>query len=91
MSAWLAAYDMSDDRCREKVARVLARYGRRVQESVFILSLEPEDLPDLRMALGVLLESTDLFDLYPIDQRGTRSQWRWQRPIDDYESVVMLD
>lgn len=91
MSAWLAAYDMSDDRSREKVARVLAKYGRRVQESVFVLSLEPEDLPDLRMALGVHLEATDLFDLYPIDQRATRSQWRWQRPIDDYESVIMLD
>lgn len=91
MSAWLAAYDISDDRSREKVARVLSKYGRRVQESVFILTLDPDDLPDLRMALGVHLEVSDLFDLFPIDQRATRTQWRWQRPIDDYSPVIMLD
>lgn len=91
MSAWLATYDISDDRVRDRVARVLGQYGRRVQESVFVLSLEPEQLPELRLALGMNLAVTDQFDLYPIDQRGTRTQWRWQRRIDDYDSVIMLE
>jgi CRISPR-associated endonuclease Cas2 len=91
MSAWVAAYDISDDRSRERVARVLAKYGRRVQESVFVISLEPEDLGELRFSIGMHLANTDLFDLYPIDQRGTRSQWRWQRRIDDYDPVILLD
>ncbi len=91
MSVWLAAYDISDDNRRARVARVLLSFGQRIQDSVFILHLEPEDLPELRLELGAQLSKTDLFDLYPIDQRGSRSQWRWQRPIDEYSPVIIID
>ncbi|MCA9065513.1 MAG: CRISPR-associated endonuclease Cas2 [Planctomycetaceae bacterium] len=91
MSVWIAAYDIADDKRRSRVASVLLRLGQRIQDSVFVLHLEPEDLPALRLELGAELARDDLFDLYPVDQRGHRSQWRWQRPIDEYNPVIDLD
>jgi len=38
MSMLLVAYDITDDRRRTRVTKVLARRGRRVQYSVFLLS-----------------------------------------------------
>lgn len=37
MAIFLVCYDISDDRERDRVARVLCRHGHRVQESVFEL------------------------------------------------------
>lgn len=48
MSQYLAAYDVTNDRQRERVARVLNRYGERIQRSVFVLWLQPDDVPELR-------------------------------------------
>ena len=36
MSLYVAAYDVSDDRRRNRVSRVLTEYGHRVQLSVFV-------------------------------------------------------
>lgn len=90
MSAYVAAYDVGDDRRRERLSRVLVHYGHRVQLSVFVIWLEPSDLPELRRKVGQLLSESDQFDLFPIDQRGQRTQWRWQRPINDYDPVIVL-
>lgn len=91
MSAYVAAYDVSDDQRRNRVSRVLGHYGHRVQLSVFLVWLEPLDLAEFRRRVGQTLGETDSFDLFPIDQRGYRSQWRWQRPILDYDPVLLLD
>lgn len=91
MSAYLAAYDVGDDRRRERIARVLDHYGHRVQLSVFLVWLEPPDLPEFRRKVGQVLSITDHFDLFPVDQRGTRSQWRWQQQITDYDPVRIVD
>lgn len=37
MSVLLVAYDITDDRRRTRVTKLLARHGRRVQYSVFVL------------------------------------------------------
>ena len=44
MSQYLASYDIRSDRARTRVARVLARYGERIQKSVFEVEVEPEGL-----------------------------------------------
>jgi CRISPR-associated endonuclease Cas2 len=88
MSLWVAAYDMAEDGARARLARVLARHGQRVQASVFVISIEPEQLGPLRLEVGSLLGAEDRFDLYPIDERGNRAHWRWREAIDDYEAVV---
>lgn len=62
-----------------QVARVLLRYGRRMQRLVFEVWLDPEDLPVLRRAVGAILAATDLFDIVPIDRRDPSRRISWQR------------
>lgn len=89
MSLHIAAYDIGRDSSRQRVAKILLRFGRRIQESVFEIDLEPEEVDELKREIGPWLAETDLFDLYPIDRRKTRSRVRWQS--EPYrESVVLL-
>ena len=69
MSLYVAAYDVTRNSRRARVAEILLEYGRRVQRSVFEIDVEPEDLDELRFRVGVLLAKTDAFDLFPIDRR----------------------
>ena len=91
MSQYLATYDVSHDRQRERVARVLERYGERIQKSVFLVWLRPDDMPDLRREIGSLLHRDDAFDLLPVDERGTRRRVTWQRPVANQPVIVIDD
>lgn len=91
VSQYLAAYDVTNDKQRERLARVLDRFGERVQRSVYILWLQPIDLPDLRREVGSLLQKTDRFDLFPIDERGSRRRISWQRPQVNNAAVIVID
>ena len=79
MSRHLAAYDISRNNSRSAVAAILARYGRRVQESLFEVDIDPDELAELKQAVGPWLATTDLFDLFPIDTRRPESRLSWQR------------
>lgn len=89
MSLYVAAYDIRDDNTRERVARVLFEFGERVQRSVFLVWLEPEEVGELRRRVGAQLITDDRFDLFPVDERGTRTRWSWQRPPTSYEGVIV--
>lgn len=84
----MAAYDIADDRARDKVAAVFQKYGDRVQHSVFVVWIAPDELPALRIQLGSLLSLDDRCDLFPVDMRETRSYWCWQRPAFPDNTVV---
>jgi CRISPR-associated endonuclease Cas2 len=88
MSSYVAAYDVAHPGRRRQIAALLARYGRRVQRSVFEVWLEPAELPVLKRALGPLLDPADAFDLFPIDRRDPARRIRWQR--DPYPDPVIL-
>lgn len=65
-----AAYDIHEDNTRARVAALLQKVGDRVQKSVFLLTVAPEDLDD------VLQGATHLIDphvdsLYVISQCQT--------------------
>ena len=90
MSLYIAAYDISRDSRRGRVAEILLEYGRRVQRSVFEIEVEPEELDDLRFRVGVLLAKTDLFDLFPIDRRFPKRRISWQRNPVPNDSVIVL-
>lgn len=79
MSRYVAAYDISRESSRRFVARVLLGYGRRIQESVFEINIEPEELPTLKRQLGPWLAVSDKFDLFPLDSRWPRGRIRWQQ------------
>ena len=90
MSRYVAAYDISSDPHRTAVARLLLRYGDRLQKSVFEVWLEPEEVRTLRVELGPLLNDGDLFELIPIDLASTRGRWRWGEPAAEYTPVIVL-
>ena len=91
MSQYVAAYDISNDRQRERVSRVLEEYGVRVQRSVYLIWLEGEEIPELRRAIGPLLGQSDQFDVFPIDERGTRRRMSWQCRQEDCSPVIVVD
>lgn len=79
MARHLAAYDISHDKTRTKVAAVLSEFGYRLQWSVFEIDIDPEDLPALRRRIGALLSQSDRFDLVPVDLRPDRHRITWQQ------------
>lgn len=90
MSLYVAAYDIQDNRRRAKVATVLSEYGERLQRSVFLVSIESEDLLTLKQRVGALLSHWDQFDLIPIDQHPQRTWVAWQTPPAENSSVLLL-
>ncbi len=89
MSLYLVTYDISSNPRRKQVADVLARYGLRIQASVFELRLDPDDLVELRRLVGPLLDTTDAFDILPIDERGSRRRYAWQRTPQTWQPVLL--
>lgn len=51
------AYDIEDDRRRNRVAKTLEGYGDRVQESVFECWLEARQLGEVKAALAGLIDA----------------------------------
>lgn len=88
MPLYVAAYDIADPAARRSVARVLKRYGPRVQRSVFEVRVEADDLAELRRRVGRHLSRTDEFDLFPVDERAARRRTRWAKPPHAWAAVV---
>ncbi len=89
MTFFLATYDVSEDRARARIARILSSCGQRVQHSVFELRLEPKELRELRTDIARHLEVDDRFAFYPIDERHPGQQVSWQRDPVSWEGVVV--
>ena len=67
MQAYLACFDITDDRTRYRVGKCLGEFGVRVQKSVFEIALEqPEELELLRRELRPMLESGDDIRFYAL-------------------------
>jgi CRISPR-associated protein Cas2 len=52
----LVSYDIVDDHCRAKVAKVAEDHGLRVQKSVFECELDERDLARLKRRLDALID-----------------------------------
>jgi CRISPR-associated protein Cas2 len=90
MSLYVAAYDISDDNRRESVARVLLTYGHRLQRSVFEVWLDPAEVRQLCCEVGPYLAKSDTFQLFPVDERGTRGRISWQRAGESFDPVIQI-
>lgn len=85
---WLViTYDISDDRRREKVARLLLHYGDRIQQSVFTASMEKNDQDELRAQLAVLLRPGDRCEMFPVDQRLREFWVSWKDDVEEYSAI----
>ncbi len=89
MSLYVAAYDIAQDARRRRVARVLRAYGTRVQRSVFEIWLDPDEVSEIKRRVGALLARSDEFDLFPVDERGSRTRVSWQRPPESWAPVIL--
>ena len=63
---WVVAYDITDDRRRASVRRILGDHGKRVQYSVFECWLEKHAMESLRQRLAQHLDETDGIRWYPL-------------------------
>jgi CRISPR-associated protein Cas2 len=59
MPLHLICYDIAHPRRLQRVARVCERFGQRVQDSVFLVDLEPPELTRLVAALAKILNFTE--------------------------------
>lgn len=89
MSLYIAAYDISDDYRRDRVARVLLRFGHRLQRSVYEVWLEMDERKILCREVGPLLDREDTFELFPLDERGSRGRITWQRAAKSFDPVIL--
>jgi CRISPR-associated protein Cas2 len=62
---WMIAYDISEDRIRYRVAKILENHGTRVQYSVFECRLREQEKKLLREQLLDLLDQGDSLRWYP--------------------------
>jgi CRISPR-associated protein Cas2 len=66
-SFYLAAYDITDDKRRAKVAKYMESIGERVQGSVFEVYLTPEELEKLVKKAGKMIKtSQDSLRIYQL-------------------------
>jgi len=56
MTTFLISYDVSDNKKRNKVAKILEEYGRRVQYSVFYCQLNKKALFDLLSRISKIID-----------------------------------
>jgi CRISPR-associated protein Cas2 len=64
---WVCSYDITDDRRRQRAARLLLGQAERVQKSVYEAWLSAEGARSLRRDLAALLDGeTDRAALFPV-------------------------
>jgi len=66
VTCYVIAYDMSDDRRRTKVHKVLCGFGRWTQYSLFECHLTPKEMLMLRERLDKYLKEGDSVRFYPL-------------------------
>jgi CRISPR-associated protein Cas2 len=70
---FLLAYDVTDDHRRTRLAKLLERYGDRVQYSVFVVQIRPAKmvrlLEDIYITIDTRLDSVLICDLGRAEKR----------------------
>jgi len=73
-ATYLVCYDVTEDRERNRVAKVVEGYGLRIQFSVFECRLSRSALAELRRRLEVLELTTGSVAICRLDDRARRHQ-----------------
>ncbi len=77
----IVAYDVSSDRRRTRLAAYLQGWGHRIQESVFQLRLEADDLSAVRAHIeGSSAKPTTWFTFTPYAERALAALNSWEPP-----------
>jgi CRISPR-associated protein Cas2 len=67
MPTVLVCYDISRDEHRARAAATLQMWGDRIQRSVFVCALEPDDLTELTNRIRAIVDTrTDAVHIVPL-------------------------
>jgi CRISPR-associated protein Cas2 len=89
---YIITYDIPDDRCRTKVAKILEGYGKRVQYSVFECDISDKLLKELKSKLRKKVDmEKDSIRFYSISYhtRGQIDVWNGPPVVEPAESVIV--
>ena len=89
MPSYIAAYDISHNSSRAKIAARLKQFGQRIQKSVFQVELEKHEVSQLKREVGPFLAANDRFNLIPIDRSDRRQRVSWQQSTNQ-QKVTFL-
>lgn len=87
---WMVAYDISDDKHRRAVEKILSGFGKRVQNSIFECQFKFDDLKGIQSKMDELIvEESDSIRYYPVCthcQEGTLFEGKGElpAPINSY-------
>lgn len=74
---WHLSYDISDPKRLRRVAKLALEHGERIQKSLYLCALSPEQLDLLHRQLAVLVRVPDRLMLRPVCHKcrqATRTQ-----------------
>lgn len=92
MEAYVACFDISDDRLRNRVGNVLLEYGDRVQKSVFEIAVKsPSEFDEIRIRLIDIVGEDDNIRFYRLCAacRGASATLAGD-PITQFPAVVIV-
>ncbi|SHK45761.1 CRISPR-associated endonuclease Cas2 [Rhodothermus profundi] len=82
MRYWLVGYDIADMRRLQRVGRFMEDYGQRLQYSVFLCRLEPQEMQRMRRRLRRLLNlKEDRVFLLPLCRECFHRMEQLGRPL----------
>ena len=85
----LVIYDISENKRRNRIVKILNSYGFRVQKSAFEAILKPDKYQKLIMELKQIPDITDSVRIYKIQGRGSVIQFGEQYTIEKEETVII--
>lgn len=85
----LIIYDISDNKRRNKMVKVLNSYGFRVQKSAFEAMIRPDKYKQLLIDIANIPDTSDSIRVYKIQGTGTVEVFGEQFSIEDEEIVII--
>lgn len=90
---YIVAYDIPSDRFRNRLVKILEKYGERIQFSVFECKLTSAGIDEMkaRLKMGEFLNGKHgAISIYPLDEVSVAKIERYgQSPYIDQETVIV--
>lgn len=85
----LVIYDISDNKRRLKLIRILESYGQRVQKSAFEAMLDQKKFRKLKNAIGDFAVPDDLIKIYYLKGDSQSIAWGDMEEVQ-YQEVIIV-
>lgn len=88
-------YDITSNKGRRDLAKLLCKYGRRIQYSVFMVEIQTKNLKNLKHDIIALCnnkyynKSTDSIMMIKTCESCHSKKWVWGRSINNYSFMII--